>query len=195
MVYELMQNATNKEHQYNPPAHMISGATAGALAAAITTPLDVCKTLLNTQQVGGVTSMMQAVRTVYLLGGVRGFFRGMAPRVMYQMPSTAICWSTYEFFKYILGHTRLVDEVRLVSNAVFAEDSIAVIEDEIIEDVSSAMLSPSSAPVATPTNVSKILEIPSMSGAGLYGAVSFNTMHGASTGERAGFRRQDLTST
>jgi len=28
---------------------MISGGVAGGLAAAITTPLDVCKTLLNTQ--------------------------------------------------------------------------------------------------------------------------------------------------
>ncbi len=29
---------------------MISGAFAGGIAAALTTPLDVCKTLLNTQQ-------------------------------------------------------------------------------------------------------------------------------------------------
>ena len=32
-------------------AHLIAGCTAGALAAAITNPLDVCKTLLNTQVV------------------------------------------------------------------------------------------------------------------------------------------------
>ncbi|ODM95879.1 Mitoferrin-2 [Orchesella cincta] len=50
MVYESMQNITNKEKTYNPKAHMVSGALAGAFASAVTTPLDVCKTLLNTQE-------------------------------------------------------------------------------------------------------------------------------------------------
>lgn len=49
IVYEAMQNATNPERTYNPMGHVISGGVSGALAAAITTPLDVCKTLLNTQ--------------------------------------------------------------------------------------------------------------------------------------------------
>ena len=29
-------------------------------------------------------------------------FQGMGARVLYQMPSTAICWTVYEFFKYFL---------------------------------------------------------------------------------------------
>ena len=49
IVYEAMQNATNPERTYNPMGHVISGGVSGALAAAFTTPLDVCKTLLNTQ--------------------------------------------------------------------------------------------------------------------------------------------------
>ena len=49
IVYEAMQNATNPERTYNPLGHVVSGGVSGALAAAITTPLDVCKTLLNTQ--------------------------------------------------------------------------------------------------------------------------------------------------
>ena len=49
IVYEAMQNATNPERVYNPMGHVVSGGVSGALAAAITTPLDVCKTLLNTQ--------------------------------------------------------------------------------------------------------------------------------------------------
>lgn len=46
--------------------------------------------------------LFRAVATVYTLGGSRGFFRGMVARVIYQMPSTAISWTTYEFFKFIL---------------------------------------------------------------------------------------------
>lgn len=161
MIYELAQTITNKEGTYNPPAHMISGATAGAIAAAITTPLDVCKTLLNTQQVGRTRGMLEAVKTVYRLGGPAGYFKGLQARVMYQMPATAICWSTYEFFKYLLGHNRL-EEVRLVVNptAVRAE------EDNIV--------SPSSETIGL-----KPRELPAMSGAGIYGSISFNTMHTA----------------
>lgn len=107
IVYELMQDTLNNHRQYNPLTHMASGAMAGAVAAAITTPLDVCKTLLNTQcatMLSGarVEGMVQAVRTVYRLYGLPGYFRGLSARVIFQMPSTAISWSVYEFFKYAL---------------------------------------------------------------------------------------------
>lgn len=49
MSYETCQNLLNPDRIYNPLYHMLSGGVAGGLAAAITTPLDVCKTLLNTQ--------------------------------------------------------------------------------------------------------------------------------------------------
>lgn len=64
MIYEFAQKLTNKDGAYNPPAHMLSGAAAGAVAAAITTPLDVCKTLLNTQQGGATAGLIEAARKV-----------------------------------------------------------------------------------------------------------------------------------
>ncbi|XP_031834020.1 mitoferrin-2 isoform X2 [Nomia melanderi] len=112
MTYEVTQIFTNPEHVYNPIAHMKSGALAGAFAAALTTPLDVCKTLLNTQNGVHAYGMIDAFKKVYAYGGVSGYFRGLSARVLYQMPATTICWSTYEFFKYILhkeqddGHCR-----------------------------------------------------------------------------------------
>jgi len=50
-VYEATMKFLNPEGKYDPKAHLIAGCTAGTLAAAITNPLDVCKTLLNTQVV------------------------------------------------------------------------------------------------------------------------------------------------
>ncbi|KAJ3610585.1 hypothetical protein NHX12_022677 [Muraenolepis orangiensis] len=107
MIYEYLQELLNPRRRYNPSSHVVSGALAGAIAAAATTPLDVCKTLLNTQESlapgaphGRITGLAHAFRTVYGLGGLRGFFRGAQARVIYQMPSTAISWSVYEFFKY-----------------------------------------------------------------------------------------------
>ncbi|XP_030057679.1 mitoferrin-1 [Microcaecilia unicolor] len=116
IMYEFMQEQINPHRQYNPRSHIISGAFAGAVAAAATTPLDVCKTLLNTQEnmalsslnnSGHLSGMINAFRTVYKLGGVAAYFKGAQARVIYQMPSTAISWSVYEFFKYFLtNHKR-----------------------------------------------------------------------------------------
>ena len=108
MVYEYMQNLTNRTRVYNPSAHIISGAVAGGVAAAVTNPLDVCKTLLNTQEASVLSSrnkseikgMRTAFLTIYNMRGFRGYMQGVRARVIYQMPSTAICWSVYEFFKH-----------------------------------------------------------------------------------------------
>ncbi|MED6280876.1 hypothetical protein CHARACLAT_015475 [Characodon lateralis] len=123
MTYEYLQELLNPHRQYNPSSHVVSGALAGALAAAVTTPLDVCKTLLNTQEgqavhviQGGaaaaaaasgpesryISGLGEAFRTVYRMGGMPAFFKGVQARVIYQMPSTAISWSVYEFFKYVI---------------------------------------------------------------------------------------------
>lgn len=160
-VYEFCQKLTNKEGTYNPPAHMFSGAAAGATAAALTTPLDVCKTLLNTQEGTKTSGLLQAINIVYRLGGVGGFFRGVQARIMYTMPSTAICWSTYEFFKYILG----ASDMR-IGAAVHAE------EDTVDEKKENATTTDS-------RSIKPPKELPVISGAGLYSSVSFNTMHTA----------------
>lgn len=175
MTYEVMQKMTNKDKTYNPAAHMFSGAIAGAVAAAATTPLDVCKTLLNTQQNAKAKGLVEACATVYRLGGPMGFFRGMQARVMYQMPATAICWSTYEFFKYLLITTRMED--------VLAQEAAS----EVIKSDKE-----SSPPHTTETIALKPRELPTVSGAGLYGAISFNTIHhGADTNLNCSRRIKD----
>lgn len=158
MTYEFMQNITNKEKTYNPAAHMISGAIAGAVAAAATTPLDVCKTLLNTQENANTRGLVEACATVYRLGGPTGFFRGLRARVMYQMPATAICWSTYEFFKYMLINSRVEDVLAQETNTDTSSKHETVVH-------------------SAETIALKARELPSVSGAGLYGAISFNTIH------------------
>ncbi len=112
IVYEACQDLLNKDREYHPLTHCASGAMAGAVAAAATTPLDVCKTLLNTQEKlrvveveqGRIEGLTQALRTIFLCCGPKGYFRGLTARVVYQMPSTAISWSIYEFFKHFMLH-------------------------------------------------------------------------------------------
>ena len=124
MTYEFMQDMLNKSRTYDPKSHMISGAIAGATAAAATMPLDVCKTLLNTQEtcarthLSYVEGMASAFRTVYEFQGFRGYFRGLQARMIFQMPATALSWSVYEFFKYVLTQRQVEEERRTAVNNI-----------------------------------------------------------------------------
>lgn len=110
VIYEAMTELTNRDRLYNPSAHIISGGVAGGVASAFTNPLDVCKTLLNTQEASAlnytrrsaVTGLYDAGCMIYSCCGLRGFMQGVQARVLYSMPSTAIAWSVYEFFKFLL---------------------------------------------------------------------------------------------
>lgn len=110
-IYEFTQEKINPRRIYNPTAHLISGGLAGALASAITTPLDVCKTLLNTQEANVLKSskkahikgFVNAISIIYKCCGVRGYFNGLGARMMFSAPSTAISWTVYESFKSYLS--------------------------------------------------------------------------------------------
>ncbi|XP_061723248.1 mitoferrin-1-like isoform X3 [Cydia pomonella] len=103
VTYEWCQSLVNPSRKYDPRAHALSGACAGALAAAATTPLDVCKTVLNTQEVAArADGLAQAAALVLRATGPLGFFKGASARVLYQMPAAAICWLTYETLKHLL---------------------------------------------------------------------------------------------
>ena len=95
-----MMNWLNPSRDYVPEKHFVSGAVAGGVAATVTMPWDVAKTLLNTQEANVLTrlnttkvvGLTGAFRTVYNVAGLRGFFQGWRARVLYQAPATAISW-------------------------------------------------------------------------------------------------------
>lgn len=109
VAYETIGKILNPSNSYNPRAHLLAGAGAGAMAAALTTPFDVAKTLLNTQEEvvastagGRVVGLGNALRTIYAVNGVGGYAKGLTARVLFTAPAAAISWSVYEFFKYTL---------------------------------------------------------------------------------------------
>lgn len=117
VAYEFLRRHLNPAGDYDPPTHLLAGAGAGGLAAAVTTPFDVAKTLLNTQEAcpGAnaaqqatltgrryISGLASAMRTVYEVSGPTGFAKGLSARVCFAAPATAISWSVYEFLKHTL---------------------------------------------------------------------------------------------
>lgn len=110
VIYESSTRMLNPMGTYNPFIHCICGGLSGTISATITTPLDVVKTTL---QVRGsetisvnvfkkVNTFDKAAKAILQTHGWRGFLRGLKPRVVATLPSTAISWTAYECAKHFL---------------------------------------------------------------------------------------------
>ncbi|KAG9068618.1 Fe(2+) transporter [Linnemannia hyalina] len=112
-TYEYLRKVLNPAGNYDPMTHIMAGGVAGAAAAAATTPLDVAKTLLQTRgeskdvRIRNCSGLVEAWKIIYQRQGVAGFAKGLQPRVLSHMPSTAICWSVYEYGKWFFTRDAL----------------------------------------------------------------------------------------
>ena len=82
------------------------GSISGGVAAAVTTPLDVLKTrvMLSSQR----ESMASIVQSILKENGVRPFFAGIGPRVMWISVGGAIFLGSYQWAVNALEKSRLV---------------------------------------------------------------------------------------
>ncbi|EHA50033.1 hypothetical protein MCOR27_007171 [Pyricularia oryzae] len=105
LAYESISTSMNPTKKYDPMTHCLAGGVAGGFAAALTTPMDVIKTMLQTRgahsdaELRNVNGFRAGCKLLYAREGFAGFFKGVRPRVVTTMPSTAICWSAYEASK------------------------------------------------------------------------------------------------
>lgn len=79
------------------------GVVAGTFTAAITTPLDVLKTRLQT---GTSTGVINTAMALVQKEGVSGMFSGIGPRCLYIGPSCGIFFLAYERTKQILENKK-----------------------------------------------------------------------------------------
>lgn len=82
------------------PRYIVAGFVAGGTAASVSTPFDVVKTQLQLMR---SPSFGRACSDIFAASGVRGFTRGMLPRVCTVAPSAAVVMSTYEATKRLLS--------------------------------------------------------------------------------------------
>ncbi|GIL48355.1 hypothetical protein Vafri_4625 [Volvox africanus] len=86
---------------------LVAGGLAGGCAAAVTTPLDVVKTRLQTSGATDPakyeqTAVLPTLRQIVREEGVQALWQGIKPRVLFHIPAAAVCWGTYETMKSVL---------------------------------------------------------------------------------------------
>lgn len=121
--HDLPSTSTQQPH-LDLTSTMMAGCGAGAVASALTTPLDCLKTRLQTQRllamsiqdtcstssqqhcnVAKYSTVPDAIRVILKEDGMAGFFRGITPRIVTHTPAVAISWTTYEIAKSWLAQT------------------------------------------------------------------------------------------
>ncbi|GAB5353835.1 hypothetical protein AAMO2058_000068200 [Amorphochlora amoebiformis] len=75
----------------------LCGSLAGALAAAITTPIDVLKTRQMIGETSGTESAGRALYSIYKREGISGLFSGFIPRVQLCFFGGLLFFSAYDF--------------------------------------------------------------------------------------------------
>ncbi len=83
--------------------HFISGAIAGAISSAITTPFDVVKTLSATGKLPAGQGMIAGMESIVRTNGLLGLYAGVQPRIIMSAIFTAVGFSAFDAFKTLLG--------------------------------------------------------------------------------------------
>ena len=110
--FEMAKETSMKWNEHEKPFLIdtfTSGAFAGAIAATITTPVDVLKTLrqMERTETSSVSSRpLSAIslwKNLYISHGIKGCFTGLEARLLRIPPACAIMISTYESCKQWLS--------------------------------------------------------------------------------------------
>lgn len=81
----------------NPVYVAMCGAVSGAVAAGLTTPLDVLKTRIMLAEAGTKNkSIPRILKSIYRDHGIRGLFAGFLPRVMWITIGGAVFFGFYD---------------------------------------------------------------------------------------------------
>jgi len=109
-LWEGLKAIIASEHGECPPlASALCGATAGGIAGALTTPLDVAKTRIMLANVNSVESQGRVptvLRIIHSEKGIKGLFAGVVPRVILISMGGSVFFGTYEFIQKYLKEYR-----------------------------------------------------------------------------------------
>eukprot|EP01080_Neovahlkampfia_damariscottae_P001303 gene1303-11387_t len=100
---------------------LTSGSLAGAVAASLTTPIDVVKTRLQVQARAGQESYTNILDCFYKIGkneGFKAFWKGVLPRTFRSSPQFGITLLTYEYLQKFMKPSQVGDQTETVVGGV-----------------------------------------------------------------------------
>ncbi|RLN90981.1 hypothetical protein BBJ28_00006431 [Nothophytophthora sp. Chile5] len=107
LLYTRLRDMGQRDFPHLPVygVHFGSGVVAGVLATSVVHPADVVKTRMQlgilvgqggAETVQNSLNLRQTVAKIYRHEGLRGFKKGILPRVLKRTLSTAVTWTIYE---------------------------------------------------------------------------------------------------
>ncbi|XXQ31938.1 Mitochondrial carrier protein [Plasmodiophora brassicae] len=101
-TYELTKSVLHDERRGTPPltTFLISGAMAGAASVIVSNPLDVAKTRVQSADLGKPSAGFWTVLyRIVFREGLPGMTKGIGPRMLMQVPGSALTFASYEIVK------------------------------------------------------------------------------------------------
>ncbi|XP_002161023.1 mitochondrial ornithine transporter 1 [Hydra vulgaris] len=99
--------ANNEEEFENPGVlkTIIAGGNGGLALWSAVYPFDIIKSRMQVYSAGGKSvGMIHTVNIIYNEGGLRSFYRGIAPTLVRAFPACAALFVGYEYTKKLLNH-------------------------------------------------------------------------------------------
>jgi solute carrier family 25 S-adenosylmethionine transporter 26 len=105
-LYEYLKRQASDESLFT---YSLCGAKAGAVAAFLTTPIDVVKTRVMTTDDLSLRHAIATAKSIYNTEGVSKLFSGVHIRVLYISIGGLFFFGANEYFKNILGFRKILN--------------------------------------------------------------------------------------
>jgi solute carrier family 25 folate transporter 32 len=99
---------TSRERLSHGTKQLVAGGLAGLAASVVSTPFDVCKTILQVQKRPSTAQLpskysgvVGTFRTIHREEGIRGIYRGLGTTMMALAPNWAVYFYMYTQFKHL----------------------------------------------------------------------------------------------
>lgn len=102
-AFRITQDSNENSNSLPLLAELLTGAAAGGLAGILTTPLDVVKTRMQTQNgtstiILNSSSIISSLKTIYKAQGIPGLFSGISPRFVWTSTQSSVMLLLYQVF-------------------------------------------------------------------------------------------------
>ncbi|XP_018801688.1 PREDICTED: calcium-binding mitochondrial carrier protein SCaMC-3 isoform X4 [Bactrocera latifrons] len=96
----------DEKRQMTIGERFMAGAAAGGISQTVIYPMEVLKTRLALRKTGQYKGILDAAKKIYLMEGVRSFYRGYIPNMLGIIPYAGIDLAVYETLKkkYLSSH-------------------------------------------------------------------------------------------